>query len=209
MSQWTSWFGQQIQRSDDGGLTWAVVGNKFSYDGAPRTHQYYDGSPHPWEFTKVWHLEPTPNDPDVVYAGVEDAALFRSVDGGHTWGELSGLRGHNTGSLWQPGAGGLCLHTIILDPNRPGRMYAAISAAGAFRTDDGGTTWFPINKGLLSDEIPVADASVGHCVHNLAMHPAQPDVLFMQKHWHVVRSDNAGLSWDKISGNPRATLVSR
>ena len=201
MSQWTSWFGQQIQRSDDGGSSWTPVGNKFVYDGVPGTHQDFDGTPHPWEFTKVWHLEPALTDPDVVYAGVEDAALFRSDDGGNTWAELSGLRSHQTGSQWQPGAGGMCLHTIVLDKTRPDRLYVAISAAGAFRTDDGGTTWSPINKGLQSGEIPVADAPVGHCVHNIAMHPAQPEVLFMQKHWHVMRSDNGGASWDKISGN--------
>jgi hypothetical protein len=200
-SQSSGWFGQQIQRSDDGGTTWTPAGNKFVYDGVPGTHQWYDGTPHPWEFKRVWHLEPSPTDPDTVYAGVEDAALFRSTDGGQTWNELPGLRGHGSGPSWQPGAGGLCLHTIIVDPQRPERMFIAISAAGAFRTDDGGKTWRPINRGLRSQYIPDQDAEVGHCVHRIVMHRSRPDVLFMQKHWDVMRSDNGGESWREVSGN--------
>ena len=200
-SQSTGWFGQLIQRSDDGGATWQPMGNQFEYDGVPGTHQWYDGTPHPWEFARVWHLEPSLTDPDTVYAGVEDAALFRSVDGGGTWQELPGLRTHDTAPSWQPGAGGMCLHTIVLDPRDPARMFVAISAAGVFRTDDAGKTWRPVNRGLLTDGIPDQDAEVGHCVHNLAMHPARPDVLFMQKHWDVMRSDDAGESWQEISGN--------
>ncbi|NMI00314.1 WD40/YVTN/BNR-like repeat-containing protein [Pseudonocardia acidicola] len=200
-SQSSGWFGQVTQRSDDGGRTWETVGNQFDYDGVPGTHQWYDGTPHPWEFARVWHLEPSLTDPDTVYAGVEDAALFRSVDGGREWQELPGLRGHGSGPHWQPGAGGMCLHTIILDPRDPARMYAAISAAGTFRTDDAGKTWRPVNRGLHSGGIPDTDAEVGHCVHKLAMHPSRPDVLFMQKHWDVMRSDDAGESWHEISGN--------
>jgi photosystem II stability/assembly factor-like uncharacterized protein len=200
-SQSTSWFGQLIQRSDDGGKTWEPVGNQFAYEGEAGTHQWYDGTPRPWEFKRVWHLEPAPNDRDVVYAGVEDAALFRSGDGGQTWQELPGLRCHGTGPAWQPGAGGLCLHTIILDPSAANRMYIAISAAGAFRTDDGGKSWQPINKGLRSEGIPDPNAEVGHCVHHVAMHRSRPGVLFMQKHWDVMRSDNGGDSWQEISGN--------
>jgi photosystem II stability/assembly factor-like uncharacterized protein len=223
-SQCSGWFGQIIQRSDDGGKTWTQPGtppgeqtgpggmpkgesNKFVYDtsaetGAPlTTHQWYDGTQHPWEFKRVWHLEPSPTDPDTVYAGVEDAGLFRSTDGGKSWKELSGLRGHGTGPHWQPGAGGMCLHTVILDPANPNRIYIAISAAGAFRTDDGGKTWKPINKGLYSQYIPNPTAEVGHCVHHVAMNPARPNVLFMQKHWDVMRSDDAGDSWREVSGN--------
>ncbi len=200
-SQSSSWFGQVLQRSDDGGKSWQPVGNKFIYDGIPGTHQWYDGTPHPWEFKRVWHLEPSLTDPEVVYAGAEDAALFRSADGGQTWTELSGLRGHGTGPHWTPGAGGMCLHTVILDPANPDRIYVAISAAGAFRTDDGGQTWLPINQGLRSAHIPDPTAEVGHCVHHIAMHPGRPDVLFMQKHWDVMRSDNAGEKWHEVSGN--------
>jgi hypothetical protein len=200
-SQSTGWFGQIIQRSDDGGQTWEAVDNKFAYEGDAGTHQWYDGTPHPWEFTRVWHLEPSPTDPDTVYAGVEDAALFKSSDGGHSWGELPGLRGHGTGPNWQPGAGGLCLHTIILDKNNPDRIITAISAAGAFRSDDGGQTWKPINRGLKSEFLPEPEAEIGHCVHHISMHPTRPDVLFMQKHWDVMRSDDAGESWYEVSGN--------
>jgi photosystem II stability/assembly factor-like uncharacterized protein len=201
LSQNTSWFGQIVQRSDDGGKTWQAVGNTFQYDGVPGTHQWYDGTPHPWEFARLWHLEPSLSDPDTVYAGVQDAALFRSTDAGLTWQELSGLRTHTTGSSWSPGAGGLCLHTIILDPTRPERIVCAISAAGAFRSDDDGRTWKPINKGLVSQGIPDPSAEIGHCVHHIARHASRPDVLFMQKHWDVMRSDDAGDSWREVSGD--------
>jgi photosystem II stability/assembly factor-like uncharacterized protein len=200
-SQSSGWFGQLIQRSEDGGKSWNPVGNKFEYDGVPGTHQWYDGTPHPWEFARVWHLEPSLSDPDTVYAGVEDAALFRSVDGGQEWQELSGLRDHDTGPQWQPGAGGMCLHSIILDPTNPDRIFVAISAAGSFRSDDAGKSWRPITRGLKSEGIPDPEAHVGHCVHRIAMHPARPDVLFMQKHWDVMRSDDAGDSWYEISGD--------
>jgi len=200
-SQSSGWFGQLIQRSDDGGHTWTPVGNTFTYEGEAGTHLWYDGTQRPWEFKRVWHLEPSPSDPDTVYAGVEDAALFRSTDGGHTWQELSGLRRHDSGMRWQPGAGGMCLHTLILDPAHPGRLYAAISAAGVFRSDDGGITWRPINRGLRSDWLPDPTADTGHCVHRIAQHPGRPDTLLMQKHWDVMRSDDAGETWYEISGN--------
>lgn len=201
LSQGSSWFGQIMQRSDDGGVTWATVGNAFAYDGVPGTHLWYDGTPHPWEFKRVWHLEPSLTDPDTCYAGVEDAALFKTTDGGTSWNEMAGLRGHASGSRWAPGAGGLCLHTLVLDRANAGRMFAAISAAGAFRSDDSGTTWRPINRGLKSEGIPDPDADVGHCVHRIAMHPSRPNTLFMQKHWDVMRSDDAGESWAEVSGN--------
>jgi len=221
-SQTSGWFGQLLQCSTDGGKSWEQPGvkpedatptwppaksNRFLYDvstetGKPlTTHQWYDGTQHPWEFKRVWHLEPSLTDAETVYAGVEDAALFRSTDGGKNWNELAGLRGHGTGPKWQPGAGGMCLHTIILDPADPNRIYIAISAAGAFRTDDGGATWKPINKGLVSNTIPNPTAEIGHCVHHVAMSPARPGVLFMQKHWDVMRSDDAGESWREVSGN--------
>jgi hypothetical protein len=221
-SQNSGWFGQIIQRSDDGGKTWHQPGtppgepakdergwpkgesNKFVYDAAAKpltTHQWYDGTQHPWEFKRVWHLEPSLTDPNTVYAGIEDAAIFRSSDGGENWAELPGLRGHGTGPKWQPGAGGMCLHTIILDPSNPQRIWIAISAAGAFRSDDGGKSWKPINKGLRSQYIPDQDAEIGHCVHHIAMHPKRPGVLFMQKHWDVMRSDDAGDNWKEVSGN--------
>jgi len=200
-SQTSGWFGQQIQRSDDGGKTWEPVGNQFTYAGATGTHQWYDGTQHPWEFKRVWHLEPSLTDPDTVYAGVEDAALFRSADGGKTWEELPGLRGHGSGPNWMPGAGGMCLHTILLDPSDPKRMYIAISAAGVFRSDDGAKTWRPANRGLRSEQMPNPTGEVGHCVHRIALHPSKPRTLFMQKHWDVMRSDDAAESWHEVSGN--------
>ena len=201
VSQSSGWFGQVLPRSDDGGETWTTVGNKFTYDGVAGTHAWYDGTPHPWEFKRVWHLEPSLGDPDTVYAGVEDAAMFRSTDGGQNWEELSGLRKHGTGPRWQPGAGGLCLHTILIDPTNPKRIFIAISAAGAFRTTDGGETWTPINRGLHSQYIPDPNAEVGHCVHRLAMHRSRPNTLYMQKHWDVMRTDNGGDQWTEVSGN--------
>jgi len=224
-SQTSAWFGQIIQRSDDGGKTWFQPGlapgeptttpdgmpkgesNKFAYDvsaetGKPlTTHMWYDGTQHPWEFKRVWHLEPSLTDPNHVYAGVEDAALFESKDGGQNWRELAALRGHPTGAQWAPGAGGMCLHSILLDPQNPQRIFIAISAAGSFRTDDGGKSWKPINRGLHSQYIPDPNAEVGHCVHHIAMHPKRPNVLFMQKHWDIMRSDDAGDSWREVSGN--------
>jgi photosystem II stability/assembly factor-like uncharacterized protein len=201
VSQGTSWFGQLIQRSDDGGRTWEPVGNQFAYEGGTGTHLWYDGTPHPWEFARVWHLEPSLTDPDTVYAGVEDAGLFRTSDGGRSWHELPGLRRHESAGGWQPGAGGLCLHTILLDPSNPARLFIAISSAGAFRSDDAGAAWKPINRGLRSEQIPDPSAEVGHCVHRMAMHRSRPHVLFMQKHWDVMRSDDAGESWREVSGN--------
>ena len=200
-SQSSGWFGQVIQRSDDGGKTWEPGGNEFTYDGEVGDHLWYDGTPRPWEFKRIWHFEPSPDDPDTVYAGAEDAAIFRTTDGAKTWQELPGLRTHDSGPRWQPGAGGMCLHTIILDPVNRDRMFVAISAAGVFRTDDAGKSWQPINQGLRSEGIPDPNADVGHCVHRIAMHPSRPDVLFMQKHWDVMRSDDAGASWREISGN--------
>ena len=200
-SQSSSWFGQQVQRSNDGGKTWEPVGKEFRYDGTPGTHQWYDGTPHPWEFKRVWHFEPSLDHPDHVYAGVEDAAIFETRDGGSSWTEMPGLRTHATGPQWAPGAGGMCLHTIVIDPKNPKRLYVAISAAGAFRSDDGGKSWKTITKGLNSKYIPDPTAEVGHCVHRIALHPSRPEVLFMQKHWDVMRSDNAGGQWREISGN--------
>jgi len=224
-SQTSGWFGQIMQRSDDGGKTWHAPGskpeelvgemgmpkgesNKFVYNDDPKkggkpltTHQFYDGTQKPWVFKRVWHIEPSLNDPDTAYAGVEDAAIFKTTDGGKAWNELAGLRGHGTGPQWSPGAGGLGLHTILIDPKNPKRIYIAISAAGCFRTDDGGNSWKPINQGLKSEYIPDPTAEVGHCVHRIALHPSKPDTLFMQKHWDVMRSDNAGDTWTEVSGN--------
>lgn len=233
-SQTSGWFGQIIQRSSDGGKTWEQPGtqpgepittpegmpmgesNKFIYDtsaetGRPlTTHQFYDGTQHPWEFKRVWHIEPSLSNPDIAYAGVEDAAIFLTIDGGKTWQEMPGLRGHGSGPMWQPGAGGMGLHTLVLTPNKGGgkngkyenvRILGAISAAGVFRSDDGGQTWAPKNKGLTSKYMPDPNVEVGFCVHRVALHPTRPNTIFMQLHWHVCRSDDGGDSWRKVSGN--------
>jgi photosystem II stability/assembly factor-like uncharacterized protein len=220
-SQSSGWFGQIMQRSDDGGKTWQQPGtpagepkttpegfpkaesNKFVYDTATTpltTHQWYDGTQHPWEFKRVWHLEPSLTDPDTVYAGVEDAAFFKSTDGGKNWKEMPGLRLAQA-EKWAPGAGGMGLHTILIDPTNPNRIYIAISSAGCFRTDDGGETWKIITKGLHSQYIPNPTAEIGHCVHRIALHPARPNTVYMQKHWDVMRTDDAGENWREISGN--------
>ncbi len=197
----SGWAGQVMQRSPDGGRSWEPVGNNFTYAGVPGTHQWFDGTQRPWEFARVWKLSPSLSARDTVYAGVEDAALFRSDDAGTSWTEVRGLREHGSGAQWQPGAGGMCLHTIVQDPRDADRMLVAISAAGVFRTVDGGASWEPANAGLLSDGIPSPAAEVGHCVHKLAIHPSRPDTVFMQKHWDVMRSDDGGDSWREISGD--------
>ena len=154
-SQSSSWFGQLIQRSNDGGKTWEPVGNKFAYDGVPGTHQWYDGTPHPWEFKRVWHLEPSLTDPDTVYAGVEDAALFRSTDGGQTWQELSGLARARLRRRAGSRAPAACACTrSFVDPTirsgsssrfrRPARSAPTMAAE----------TWRPINRGLRSQQHP-------------------------------------------------------
>ncbi len=201
VSQTSDWFGQLMQRSDDGGKSFEPVDNKFIYEGQVGNHMWYDGKPHPWEFKRIWHVEPSLSDPDTVYAGAEDAAIFRSTDGGLHWEELTGLRCQGTGERWMPGAGGMGTHTILIDPTNHQRMYVAISSAGVFRTDDGGETWRPSNRGIQSKYIPDPDAEVGHCVHRIALHPSKPETLFMQMHWNVNRSDNAADNWTLVSGN--------
>ncbi len=220
-SQTSGWFGQIIQRSDDGGKTWHQPGtppgeetgpggmpkgerNKFVYDtsaetGAPMTtHQFYDGKPHPWEFKRVWHLEPSLTDPDTVYAGIEDAAIFRSTDGGKNWKEMSGLRGHGTGPHWQPGAGGMCLHTIILDPKNPQRIWIAISSAGAFRTDDCGKTWKP---GNLPTDFGFAIDVHSHEPETIYVVPITSDGLHFvhEGKLRVFRSKTGGNEWEALT----------
>ena len=201
-SQSSGWFGQVIQRSDDGGKTWEPVGNEFEYDGVPGTHQWYDGTPHPWEFERVWHLEPSLTDPDTVLRRRRGRGAV-PVDRRRQ--DVARARRAARARLGAAVAAGRGRHVPAHDPARPGATrrasFIAISAAGAFRTDDGGKTWKPINQGLRSEYIPDPTAEVGHCVHRIAMHPSRPNVLFMQKHWDVMRSDDAGETWHEVSGN--------
>ncbi|MDR5683522.1 MAG: exo-alpha-sialidase [Armatimonadota bacterium] len=203
----SSWSGVVIQRSGDGGRSWHPVGNEFAYADGSTTHQDFSGEQQPWKFRRVWHIEPAPDDwpvpggGEAVVAGAEDAALFVSGDGGTSWTELSALRKHPSHLRWMPGAGGLCLHTILFDPMRPQRLYVAISAAGVFRSDDAGASWRPMNRGLSAKYLPEEQPEVGYCVHKVTMHPDRPNVLFMQKHYGVYRSDDAGESWRDVSGD--------
>ena len=175
-SQSSGWFGQLIQRSDDGGKTWAPVDNKFAYDGVPGTHQWYDGTPHPWEFKRVWHLEPSLTDPDTVYAGVEDAAMFRTTDGGQSVArDARAARATGPARTGRLAPAACACTPSCIDPTNAKRMFIAISAAGAFRTEDGGETWKPINQGLRSQHIPDPTAEVGHCVHRIGDAPLAPE----------------------------------
>lgn len=200
-AQMSKWFGQLVYRSDDGGENWVTVGNHFPFRGVPHLHKDFGGKQTPWKFRKIWVFEPSLVDADTVYAGVEDAALFKSTDGGITWEELESLRSIR-GDLWMPESNGLGLHTILTDSKNPDKIIVGISAAGAFRTLDGGLSWKPINYGLRAvNEMPDSQSEVGFCVHKIARHLSSPEVLFMQKHWDVMRSDNGGDLWYKISGN--------
>lgn len=198
---WTAWYGTVIQASADGGRTWRALDNRFAYAEPATYHKDWTGAPQAWRFKRIWHLAPAPAPawpPEALLAGAEDAALFHSPDGGMSWRELSGLRLHPSHGEWQPSAGGLCLHTLLFDPVDPRRLYAAISAAGVFRSDDGGQTWRAINRGLRSEHTADPEPQAGYCVHKLAMHPARPHVLFQQAHRGVFRSDDAGESWRRI-----------
>ena len=202
-SQTSGWFGQVIQRSNDGGKTWEPVGNKFAYDGVPGTHQWYDGTPHPWEFKRVWHLEPSLTDPDTVYAGVEDAALFRSTDGGQTWQELPGLRGHGSGPQL---AAGRRRPVPAHDPARPDATRSGSSSPSRRPARSAPTTaarrGSRSTSGLKSrgHPRPGRRRSATACTASPCTRRG-PNVLFMQKHWDVMRSDDAGDSWHEVSGN--------
>ena len=153
----------------------------------------------PEKVLKVWHIEPgRPSESGVLYAGIEPAALFRSADRGESWELVEGLYDHPQRPNWFPGGGGLCLHTILLDPSDRERMYVAISAAGCYRTDDGGVTWRPQNKNVRADFRPDKFPEFGQCVHKMALHPSQPQVIYQQNHCGVYRSDNAAEEWIDI-----------
>ena len=148
----------------------------------------------------IWQITPGRNDdPDTLYCGVEPAALFESHDAGKTWSPVEGLLNHPHRPQWQPGGGGLCLHTIVPDATNPKRMLIAISTAGAYRTDDGGATWQARNNGVRAEFLPEKHPEFGQCVHKVVQHPHTPERMFLQNHWGLYRSDDAGNSWKDIA----------
>jgi len=205
-------YGPSTHYSDDYGKTWTQarqvpVFTRPSKSGRPigsideASRVDWDASviKDPEKVIKVWHIEPgRGEEAGVLYAGIQPAALFRSADRGESWELVEGLYDQPQRGKWNPGAGGLCLHTILLDPSNPKRMYVAVSAAGCYRTDDGGVTWQPMNKNVLADFSPEKFPEFGQCVHKMAMHPGNPQVLFQQNHCGVYRSDNAAEDWVDI-----------
>jgi photosystem II stability/assembly factor-like uncharacterized protein len=183
-------YGGTVQRSTDGGQTW----ERSEQIGLPEDTGL--------KLEKLWHVRPGhESEPDTLWLGGAPGALWRSQDGGSTWDTVLSLTQHPTRDRWQPGAGGMCCHSIQVDPRDPKRVYAAISAAGAFRTDDGGESWTPINKEVAADFMPDKYPEVGQCVHKLLLHPQQPDRLWQQNHCGVYRSDDRGENWERLDGN--------
>lgn len=183
----SSWWGPHLHASRNLGRSWRLSERGLGFPESSGR-----------KLVRIWHVEPGPADePEVVYAGVDPGALFRSEDRGRTWREAPALAGHPTRERWQPGAGGLCLHSIQALPG--GRLYAAISAAGVFRSEDRGATWRPINRGVRADFLPKKFPEVGQCPHKLLRHPSRPDLLYQQNHCGVYRSDDGGETWKDIS----------
>ena len=181
-------YGTSVQRSFDLGKTWEPIehGPKFDADAS-------------WKLNEIWSIVPgRPDEPEVLYAGVADAGLFVSRDGGAHWDEMTGLTQHESRSEWTPGAGGLCCHSILLHPNDSKRMWIGISAVGVFRSDDGGETWSTKNAGLTKTMEEETQKDVGYCVHRLALDPTNPDRLFQQNHRGVYRSLDGADSWERI-----------
>jgi photosystem II stability/assembly factor-like uncharacterized protein len=183
-------YGPTVHRSADLGGTW-IRAEKLGLPG--------DGE---LTLEKTWHLEPgRPDEPGRLWLGAAPGALFRSDDSGESWEAVEGVLQHPTREQWQPGAGGMCCHSIQLDPDTRERMYIGISAAGVFRTDDGGASWAPANKGTAADFQPDNFPVVGQCVHKVLLHPERPDRLWQQNHCGVYRSDDQGESWERLEGN--------
>lgn len=186
---YTEWWGADIQRSRNWGRTWRRTKGGVRYEKESGL-----------SVKCAWHIRPgRAGEPGVVYAGVDPAGLFRSEDGGAAWDEVRGLNRHPTRKQWAPGAGGLIVHTILLDPINLQRMFVAISAAGVFRSDDGGNTWQPRNRGTRADFLPNKFPEVGQCVHKMVQAPGSSDLLYQQNHCGVYRSDSGGDKWSDIS----------
>jgi hypothetical protein len=183
-------WGAVLQQSDDFGRTWTGGENgnvRFPEDTGAA-------------LKRIWQIRPSrPEEPDVLYCGVEPAALFESRDGGRTLALVRGLYDHPHRAQWQPGGGGLGLHTILLHPTNPKRMWVAISTGGVYRSDDGGKTWQPRNNGVRAEFLPDKHPEFGQCVHKIVLHATQPERLFLQNHWGLYRSDDAGDSWHDVA----------
>ncbi|UCF21637.1 MAG: hypothetical protein JSU87_07440 [Gemmatimonadota bacterium] len=183
-------WGAHIHVSRDAGLSWQPV---------LRAPHHQAGSDQA-ALAAIWYLTPGHSaEPDTLYAGIEPAGLFVSRDRGATWKPVEALNQHPTRETWQPAKGGLALHSIQIDPRDPARIYAAISAGGVYRSDDGGASWSPANEGVRADYLPDRRPQTGHCVHRLLLHPARPDRLYQQSHSGTYRSDNRGVSWTEIT----------
>ena len=206
-------YGPTTHYSDDFGQTWTQarqvpVITRASKSGRPLSTPdeasrsasgETDVQERPEKMIKVWNITPgRASEPNVLYAGVEPAALFISTDRGETWALNEGLFDHPHRGTWFPGNGGLCLHTILLDPVNPMRIFVGISTGGCYRTDDGGLSWSPYNKNVRADFLPNKFPEYGQCVHKMAMHPSRPQLLYQQNHCGVYRSDNAGEEWIDI-----------
>jgi photosystem II stability/assembly factor-like uncharacterized protein len=183
-------FGANLHRSDDFGRSWTAPERALV--------RFPEGSG--WSLKRVWQIQPgRADEPDSLYCGSEPAALFESTDGGESWALVTGLFDHPHRSKWQPGGGGLGLHTIVPHPQRRERMIVAISTGGVYRTEDGGRSWTASNRGVRADFLPDKHPEFGQCVHKIVAHPARPERLFLQNHWGLYRSDDGGRSWEDIA----------
>jgi photosystem II stability/assembly factor-like uncharacterized protein len=181
-----AWFGSEIVRSPDLGKSWQT---------SDRNPAFAEGSD--LKVERVWHIEPgRPEQPATLYAGTAPAALFQSMDHGKTWSEISTLTNHPTRPRWNPGAGGLCLHSIVLDLENPERMFVGISSVGVFRSDDSGKSWQLANRGTRAEFMPNKYPEFGQCVHKLLLADGR---LYQQNHCGVYRSENAGRDWTEIT----------
>ena len=185
-----SYWGTLLRSSDDFGKSWT------NPQQAPVRFPQDTGI----SLKNIWQITlGRPEEPDVLYCGVEPAALFKSCDAGETWCLVRSLFDHPHRPRWMPGNGGLALHTIVLDPANRQRMYIAISSGGVYRTDDGGANWTAQNRGVRAMFMPDKYPEFGQCVHKIAIHPSRPERLFLQNHWGLYRSDNSGENWIDIA----------
>jgi hypothetical protein len=183
-------FGCTLRRSDDLGATWS--------DREQRSVKFPESSG--LSLKRIWQIAPGPaSDPKRMYLGVEPSCLFETTDGGDTWSPVKGFLEHEHRPKWTPGAGGLCLHTIIQHPRQAEKMLVAFSTGGVYATTDGGKSWAPSNRGVRADFLPDKHPEFGQCVHKVVHHPSRPERLFLQNHWGLYRSDDWGASWQDIA----------